>query len=124
MPPKNPVTMFAMPCPMDSRVLLEWVSVRSSTSLAVMSDSMSPTRASASAYGAMIFRVSKVNGTSGRPGVGRDEGSTPLSPTVGTAIPAPMVRMVSAAIEISGAGITVVSLGNSAIKASPPISRA
>ena len=53
MPPKKPVTMLAMPWPTDSRVLLEWVSVMSSTSLAVISDSISPTSAIASAYGAM-----------------------------------------------------------------------
>ena len=45
MPPKKPVTMLAMPWPIDSRVLLERVSVMSSTSLAVISDSISPTRA-------------------------------------------------------------------------------
>ncbi|MEY9212164.1 hypothetical protein ABH917_001610 [Thermobifida halotolerans] len=49
MPPKQPVTMLAMPWPMASRVLLEWVSVMSSTSLAVISDSISPTSANANA---------------------------------------------------------------------------
>ena len=49
MPPKKPVTMLAMPCPIDSRVLQEWVSVMSSTSLAVINDSISPTSAIASA---------------------------------------------------------------------------
>lgn len=49
MPPKNPVTMFAMPCPRDSRVLFEWVSVISSTSFAVISDSIRPTSAIANA---------------------------------------------------------------------------
>ena len=53
MPPKKPVTMLAMPWPMDSRVLLERVSVMSSTSLAVISDSISPTSAIARAYGAI-----------------------------------------------------------------------
>ena len=43
MPPKKPVTMFATPWPHDSRVLFEWVSVMSSTSFAVISDSSSPT---------------------------------------------------------------------------------
>ena len=51
MPPKNPVTMLAMPWPMDSRVLEEWVSVISSTSLAVISDSISPTSAIAKRVG-------------------------------------------------------------------------
>ena len=36
MPPKKPVTMLATPWPQASRVLCEWVSVTSSTSLAVM----------------------------------------------------------------------------------------
>jgi hypothetical protein len=49
MPPKKPVTMLATPWPQDSRVLLEWVSVMSSTSFAVISDSISPTRAMPSA---------------------------------------------------------------------------
>ena len=49
MPPKRPEATFATPCPQDSRVLFERVSVMSSTSLAVMSDSMRPTSAIASA---------------------------------------------------------------------------
>ena len=49
MPPKKPVMMLAAPWPQASRVLWEWVSVMSSTSLAVISDSSSPTRAMASA---------------------------------------------------------------------------
>ncbi len=43
MPPNRPETMFATPCPQDSRVLSERVSVTSSTSLAVSRDSSSPT---------------------------------------------------------------------------------
>ncbi len=49
MPPKKPVTMLAMPWPIDSRVLSERVSVMSSTSLAVISDSIRPTSAMARA---------------------------------------------------------------------------
>ena len=49
MPPKKPVMTFEAPWPQDSRVLSEWVSVMSSTSLAVSSDSSSPTSAIASA---------------------------------------------------------------------------
>ena len=48
-PPKNPVMTLAAPWPIASRVLSEWVSVMSSTSLAVSSDSRMPTRAIASA---------------------------------------------------------------------------
>ena len=65
MPPRKPVTMFATPWPQDSRVLLERVSVMSSTSLAVMSDSSSPTSAMDSAKGAMTWSVSQVRGTLG-----------------------------------------------------------
>ncbi len=49
MPPKNPVMTLAAPCPQASRVLSEWVSVMSSTSFAVSSDSSRPTSAIASA---------------------------------------------------------------------------
>jgi hypothetical protein len=45
MPPNREVTMFAAPCPQASRVLSEWVSVTSSTSFAVIRDSMRPTSA-------------------------------------------------------------------------------
>ena len=48
MPPKKPVTTFAMPWPRASRSLSEPVSVMSSTSLAVISDSSRPTAASVS----------------------------------------------------------------------------
>ena len=49
MPPKKPVMTFAAPWPSASRVLSDRVSVMSSTSLAVSSDSRIPTRAMASA---------------------------------------------------------------------------
>ena len=49
MPPNRPVTTLATPCPQLSRVLSLWVSVMSSTNLAVSSDSSSPTRAIARA---------------------------------------------------------------------------
>ncbi len=120
MPPKNPVTMLAMPWPMDSRVLLERVSVMSSTSFAVISDSIRPTSAMASAYGATVVRVSSVNGTSGRPGVGSEDGRAPWSPTVGTAIPAVTVTTVRTTMETSGAGTTLVIFGKNTIRASPP----
>jgi hypothetical protein len=122
MPPKKPVTTLAMPWPMDSRVLSECVSVISSTSFAVISDSISPTRAMANAYGAMVVSVSRVKGTSGRPGTGRDDGSSPLPPTVGTTMPAATVMTVRTTIETSGAGITVVSLGKNTMSARPPAS--
>ena len=85
MPPKKPVTMLATPWPQASRVLLEWVSVMSSTSLAVISDSISPTSAIASAYGAMISACPGERHV-GKTRAGRLSGSAPSSPTVGTAI--------------------------------------
>lgn len=121
-PPNRPVTMLATPWPRDSRVLFERVPVISSTSWAVISDSISPTRAKASAYGAIRVRVAAVNGTSGRPGSGSPAGSLPLSPTVGTARWAPAVTAVSATIDTSGAGTTVVNRGSSAVSARPPTS--
>ncbi len=121
MPPKKPVTMLATPWPIDSRVLPERVSVMSSTSLAVISDSIRPTSAMANAYGAMVVSVSIVNGTSGRPGTGREDGRAPLSPTVGTAIPAATVMTVRMMMETSGAGTTVVTFGKSTIRARPPM---
>ncbi len=120
MPPKKPVTMLAMPWPMDSRVLLEWVSVMSSTSFAVISDSISPTSAKANAYGAMVVSVSSVNGTSGRPGTGSEEGRSPLSPTLGTAMPAATVMTVRITIETRGAGTVLVIFGKSTMSARPP----
>ncbi|CAM5727738.1 hypothetical protein SBADM41S_10286 [Streptomyces badius] len=119
MPPKKPVTMLATPWPIDSRVLLEWVSVMSSTSLAVISDSIRPTSAMANAYGAIVVSVSSVNGTSGRPGTGREAGSSPLSPTVGTAMAAPRVITVRMTMETSGAGITDVIFGKNTMRARP-----
>ena len=49
MPPMRPLAMLAMPWPRASRVLSECVSVTSSTSLAVISDSISPTSATPNA---------------------------------------------------------------------------
>ena len=42
-PPRKPLAMLATPCPMHSRLLLLVVSVRSSTMVAVISDSSRPT---------------------------------------------------------------------------------
>ena len=107
MPPKKPVMTLAAPWPHASRVLCEWVSVTSSTSLAVISDSISPTRAMARANGPMMDRVSRVNGTSGKNRLGRLSGSLPSSPTVGTAMAAATVTTVRPTMATSGAGTDV-----------------
>ncbi len=65
--------------------------------------------------------MSSVNGTSGRPGTGSEDGSSPLSPTVGTAIPAATVITVRMTIDTSGAGMTVVIFGKNTISARPPM---
>ena len=49
MPPRKPLAILATPCPIHSRLLLLVVSVRSSTMVAVMSDSSSPTTISVTA---------------------------------------------------------------------------
>jgi hypothetical protein len=112
MPPNRPVTTLAIPCPRDSRSLSEGVSVMSSTSLAVISDSSSPTAARVNEYGAMIRSVSSENGTAGMPSTGSALGSSPSSPTVGTAIPAATQTTVRTTIAISGAGTAVVTRGS------------
>jgi len=61
--PKNPQTVFAIPCPIDSLLLSHLVSVISSISVSVMSDSVSHMIARINEYGRMIFNISK-NGIS------------------------------------------------------------
>ena len=62
----------------------------------------------------MICRVSRVSGTSGMNSVGRESGSSPWSPTVGTRQPNPTAAAVSTTIATSGAGTAVVSRGSNA----------
>ena len=119
MPPKKPVMMLDAPWPHASRVLGEWLSVMSSTSLAVISDSSRPTSASPSAYGAMIWSVSSVNGTLGMSSVGRLSGRAPSSPTSGTFVATMMVKPVSSTMATSGDGTTFVRRGSSTMTASP-----
>ena len=119
MPPKKPVMMLAAPWPQASRVLSEWVSVMSSTSLAVRSDSSRPTRAIARAYGAMICSVSRFSGTSGKNSDGRLSGSSPSSPTLGIVSEARTVKPVSATIATSGAGTSEVRRGRNTSTARP-----
>ena len=103
--------MFATPCPQLSRVLLECVSVTSSISFAVISDSISPTSATPSEYGAMIRSVSQVSGTCGMKNSGRLLGSSPRSPTVGTGAFVATAMSVTTRIATSGAGIACVNFG-------------
>jgi hypothetical protein len=57
--PKNPHTVFARPCAIDSLLLFPRVSVISSISVKVIRDSVNPIIASTSAYGKIITRVSR-----------------------------------------------------------------
>ena len=61
-PPKNPQVMFAMPWPTHSLLPRPRVSVISSMSDKVISDSIRPTPASTTAKGRMIIRVAQFIG--------------------------------------------------------------
>lgn len=111
--------MFAAPCPQVSRVLEDGVSVMSSTSLAVSSDSSSPTTAMDRAYGKITCSVSNVQGTSGSPSTGSSRGSSPLSPTVGTAIEASTARRVTTTTAASGDGTARLSRGRPKVISRP-----
>ena len=114
-----PVTTLATPWPQPSRVLSECVSVRSSTSFAVINDSSRPTTAIANAYGAMIRNVSNVYGTSGSNHLGKLSGNSPLSPTVGMSQPITSTNRLTPTTTTSGAGTTVVTRGSTAITPTP-----
>src|SRR5699024_1323415 len=81
-PPKKPVIVLAIPCPLASLFLLLPVPVISSTIDEVSKDSSSPTIAKAIEYGKMIANVSNVNGTSGIKKEGNELVMDPKSPTV------------------------------------------
>ena len=102
--------------PVDSALV---VSVNSSTICAVISDSSRPTSAMVRANGAMIRKVSRSSGTSGKNSEGRDSGSSPLSPTLGTSMPIGTTIAVITTMVTSGAGTTPVSRGNRNTMARP-----
>src|SRR5699024_2343830 len=111
-PPNSAARMLEVPCPIDSRVFDEVVSVMLSTSWAVINDSNSPTTAMANAAGRMMRKVSMVKGTSGSVKMGNSLGSSPLSATVGTLILKKITTNVTTTIATSGAGIAAVTLGH------------
>ena len=61
-PPKKPVTIFAPPCAIHSRLEFPRVSVKSSTKLRVIKDSINPIAARIPAYGRINKKVSKFIG--------------------------------------------------------------
>ncbi len=87
MPPNRLAAMLASPRPEHSRFLSLGVSVISSTTAAVSTDSSRPTMAIASAGSAMMRSVSIDAGTSGRPKLGSASGSRPRSATVASGRP-------------------------------------
>ena len=107
MPPKQLAAMLARPRPAHSRFLSLGVSVISSTTAAVSTDSSSPTIAIASAGSRMMRSVSSDAGTSGKPNSGSASGSWPKSATVGRCKPMPDASSVSTTTQISGDGMAV-----------------
>src|SRR5690606_32046125 len=77
MPPNRLDRICATPWPAASRDFDDGVSVMSSTSFAVMSDSTSPTTATPAEYGAIVVKVSHVSGTAGSRNPGSVSGSAP-----------------------------------------------
>ncbi|MCY1556508.1 hypothetical protein D9M68_932640 [compost metagenome] len=96
---------------MHSRFLLLVVSVKSSTMAAVIIDSSRPTTVSVSAYGKMIFSVSRFSGTSGSRNTGRLSGNWPMSPTARMSSFSTTATIVSTTMHTSGEGIARVMYG-------------
>ena len=120
MPPKNPVTMLAMPCPHG---LAGLVGVR-------VGDVVDQLRRhqrlhepdERHAQGVGRDDAQRLRGAAARAGSarnGRLEGSAPSSPTFGTVNPADTVSTVSTMIDTSGAGTAFVSRGSRKMIASP-----
>jgi len=82
------------------------VSVSSSTTAAVSTDSSRPTMAIASAGSRMMRSVSSDTGTCGNANTGSASGNCPRSPTVGSLRPRADASTVSTTTQISGDGIT------------------
>ena len=110
-PPRNPVAVFAMPCPMHSWFRFELVSVRSSTICCVSKLSRRPTVATATEYGKIIFSVSSDRGISGSRKIGSVSGRFPISPTVLRSKSRRIVIPVSRIMFINGEGIDFVKYG-------------
>src|SRR5690625_7181507 len=92
----------------------------SSTSFAVINDSIKPTSAIPTAKGPMICSVSRVKGTSGKNQLGKDVGNSPSSCTFGTLMAKIMVTAVTNTIATSGPGSTIESLGTTTMIATAP----
>ena len=107
MPPNKLAAMLASPKPAHSRFLLLGVSVISSITAAVSTDSSRPTMAIAKAGKRMMRSVSSDAGTAGRAKIGNASGRLPRSATVGKCSPSADAITVSTTTQISGDGMAV-----------------
>ncbi|VTR26583.1 Uncharacterised protein [Actinobacillus pleuropneumoniae] len=112
MPPKNPVITLEMPCPRISRFLSLPVSVISSTSDAVSSDSVIPTTARAREIGNIVRIMSKLTVTFGMWKNGSACVMLPMSPTVCTGALNQTATIVITMIATSADGTALVTSGN------------
>lgn len=112
MPPNRLAATLATPRPLHSRFFELGVSVRLSTTLAVIIDSSRPTIAMASAGSAIRRSVSSVKGTSSHANTGRASGNWPRSATVCSGRPNHDAIAVSTTMQISGEGMARVRRGS------------
>ncbi len=116
--------MLANPRPALSRFLFDGVTVRSSTSFAVSSDSIRPTKAILSAQGQIIVSVCRFSGTNSCVSPGSPPLIAPSSPTVGSNCLVVAVNSVNKTMAISGAGMLLITRGThntmSSVKANSP----
>src|SRR5699024_1912732 len=96
----------------------------SSTSFAVINDSIKPTSAIPTAKGTLICSVTSVIGTSVKNQLGKDVVNLPSSCTFGKLIAKIMVTAVSNTIATSGPGTTVMSLRTTTMIATAPATMA
>src|SRR5699024_4567483 len=111
-PPKKPVTILAIPCPLDSRFLSLSVSVISSTIDAVSKDSSKPTIAKANEKGKIIVKDTKVSGTFRIKNYGKHRDIALQLPTVRNSTFPKLGSDVKIIIAINGAGIVLINLGH------------
>src|SRR5699024_2000208 len=102
MPPKKPVIVLAIPCPLASLFFVLSVPVMSSTILDVSKDSNSPTIARAIENGKIIANVSNVNGTFGIKNDGNELVIEPKSPDTCKSTLQSMAIPVNSPIAIKG----------------------
>src|SRR5699024_6568445 len=111
MPPKKPVIVLAIPCPLASLFFVLSVPVMSSTILDVSKDSNSPTIARAIENGKIIANVSNVNGTFGIKNDDNELVIEPKSPVVRKSTLPEMAISINSTSEIKSAGTYLMKRG-------------